>query len=256
MGRVDNKVVVITGAGGGMGRSTAQLLAKEGAKVAVTDIDSDGINETVSLVESEGGIARAWTMDVTDERDVSHTIEEIVAEFRQIDVLVNNAGLTGPDGRLHEISVEEWETVFAVDVKGVFLCSKHVIPHMIEQGGGSIINFSSILGLVGRPELPPYSAAKGAVTTMTKNMAVSYGKDKIRVNSVHPGTILTPLVEELASREEGGIEGYRERLGKDHPIGDIGAPNDVAYAVLYLASDESAFTTGLSMTIDGGYTAA
>jgi len=163
--------------------------------------------------------------------------------------------VTGVDKPTHEVTEAEWDAVFDVDVKGVFFCTKHAVPYMKQNGKGSIVNLSSIYGLVGSPELAPYHAAKGAVTLMTRKDAVTYGKDNIRVNSVHPGTIMTPLVEELGSRMEGGLPAYEKMMAARHPIGHTGKPEDVAYGVLYLASDESSFTTGAQLAIDGGYTA-
>jgi NAD(P)-dependent dehydrogenase (short-subunit alcohol dehydrogenase family) len=176
-------------------------------------------------------------------------------EFGKIDVLVNNAGIVGTTKPTHEISEEEWDRLMTINVKGVFFCTKHVIPYLQKNGGGSIINLSSIYGLVGAADVPPYHASKGAVRLMSKTDAMLYAKDKIRVNSVHPGFIWTPLTETLGEQFPQGVEVYREHLNKLHPLGHVGEPNDIAYGILYLASDESKFVTGSELVIDGGYTA-
>lgn len=155
----------------------------------------------------------------------------------------------------HEIEEEEWDHVIDINVKGVFLCTKHAIPLMRTRGGGSIVNLSSIYGIIGAADLPPYHASKGAVRLMTKNDALLYAPDGIRVNSVHPGFIWTPLVEKLAERSSEGLEVFRQKLDSLHPIGHVGEPDDVAHAIVYLASDEAKFVTGSELVVDGGYTA-
>jgi NAD(P)-dependent dehydrogenase (short-subunit alcohol dehydrogenase family) len=255
MNRVENKVAVVTGGISGIGRATSVLLAQEGAKIAVVDLSDEGAQDLISEIESFGGTAKFWLLDTTQEQDVSRVFAEIVDEFGQIDVLVNNAGIAGVNKPTHEIAEDEWDSVMNINEKGVFLCSKHAIPYMLKSGGGSIINMSSVYGLIGAGDLPPYHAAKGAVRLMSKNDAILYAKDKIRVNSVHPAYIWTPLVEALAEESAEGVEAFRKQLDACHPIGHVGEPNDVAYGVLYLASDESKFVTGSEMVIDGGYTA-
>ncbi|MEK8070681.1 SDR family NAD(P)-dependent oxidoreductase [Rhodococcoides navarretei] len=255
MSRLNDKVAIVTGSGKGMGRAMATLFAAQGAAVAVTDVsEKDGL-ETVRLIEEQGGRAAFWRLDVSDEAEVSSVFEQVSAEFGKLDILVNNAGISGVDKPTHEVTEAEWDAVFAVDVKGVFFCTKHAIGHLRSNGGGSIVNISSIYGLVGSHEMAPYHAAKGAVTIMTKKDAVTYGRDGIRVNSVHPGTILTPFVRELAERSEGGLRGYLDIMEPKHPIGHVGEPEDVANAVLFLASDEARFVHGAALVVDGGYTA-
>jgi NAD(P)-dependent dehydrogenase (short-subunit alcohol dehydrogenase family) len=255
MDRIKNKVAVVTGGALGIGRAICLRFAKEGAVVAVTDILAEQGQEAIGEIREQGGVAEFWHLDVTREAEVQRVFAEVRGRFGAVNILVNNAGISGADKPTHEITVEEWDRVMAVNVKGVFLCTKHAIPHMRQAGGGGIINLSSIYGLVGGPDIPPYHASKGAVRLMTKTDALLYAKDKIRVNSVHPGFIWTPLVEDLGRRSAGGVEEYRKNLDSLHPLGHVGEPDDVAYGVLYLASDESKFVTGSELVIDGGYTA-
>lgn len=255
MGRVTGKVAVVTGGAMGIGRGICELLAREGAAVAVTDIQDTQGEAVAAGIRAAGGTAQFWHLDVSREAEVAATLAAVSAQFGPITILVNNAGLAGVDKPTHEVSEAEWDAVFAVDVKGVFFCTKHIVPIMRAAGGGSIINLSSIYGLIGSPDVPPYHAAKGAVRLMTKTDAMFYAKDHIRVNSVHPGTILTELVDEMARNSPEGYEDYMKGRYAIHPLGIIGEPLDVAYGVLYLASDEARFVTGTELIIDGGYTA-
>lgn len=254
MNRVEGKVAVVTGAAKGIGRATAELLAREGALVAATDVDADALREVVAGIEGVVGTARAWELDVTDETAVGRVMSEVADHFGRLDVLVNNAGIAGANRPTHEVTAEEWRRVMDVNVEGVFFCTKHAIPHLREAGGGSIVNLSSIYGLVGAADSPPYHASKGAVRLMSKTDAMLYADDGIRVNSVHPGYVWTPMVEE-ALEERGELEEKREQVAALHPLGRLGEPEEVAYAILYLASDESAFVTGSELVVDGGYTA-
>ena len=253
--RVKNKVVIVTGGALGIGEAACYLLAKEGAKVAVTDINAAEGKRVKEKINQDGGTADFWVMNTSDEGEVKKVLGEINKEFGKIDVLVNNAGIAGINKPTHEVSEEEWDKVININVKGVFLCTKHAIPYMQKNGSGSIINLSSIYGLIGAPDLPPYHASKGAVRLMTKTDALLYAKDKIRVNSIHPGYIWTPLVETLAKASGEGIEAFRAKLDSLHPIGHVGEPDDIGYAIVYLASDESQFITGSELVVDGGYTA-
>lgn len=254
MGRVEGKVAIVTGGALGIGKATCLLLAEEGAKVAVTDILDKQAQELAKKIKSIGGVAEFWRLDVSNEKEVEKTFADIHKKFGRIDVLVNNAGIAGVSKPTHEISEEEWDKVMAVNVKGVFFCTKHVVPYMKKTGGGSIINLSSIYGIVSAPDVPPYHASKGAVRIMTKTDAFLYAKDKIRVNSVHPGFIWTPMVEDYL-KSQGDVEEGRKYLDTLHPIGHVGEPEDIAYGIVYLASDESKFVTGSELVIDGGYTA-
>lgn len=254
MGRVDGKVAIVTGASKGIGRATARLLAEEGADVAVTDVAEEEGHDLVERIKESGGSARFWSLDVSSENEVENTFQEIAEDLGGIDILVNNAGISGTDKPTHELTEDEWDQVMAVNEKGVFFCTKHAIPFMQEAGQGSIINLSSIYGIISAPDIPPYHASKGAVRLMTKTDALTYAEDNIRVNSVHPGFIWTPLVEEYLE-EKGDVEEGRKQLDELHPIGHVGEPEDVAQGILYLASDESKFVTGTELVIDGGYTA-
>jgi NAD(P)-dependent dehydrogenase (short-subunit alcohol dehydrogenase family) len=252
MNRLQDKVALVTGGALGIGRSACLLMAAEGAKVAVCDIDDGAGEAAVAEVRRAAGRADYWHLDVSDEAQVRRVFEEVKQRFGLIDVLVNNAGIAGPNKATHELSEEEWDRVQAVNVKGVFLCTKHVVPQMKQAGGGSIVNLSSIYGIVSAPDLPPYHASKGAVRLMTKTDALLYAPDRIRVNSIHPGFIWTPLVQKhLGSMPD--PEAARQATAAMHPLGHMGEPDDIGWGCVYLASDESKFITGSELVIDGGY---
>ena len=254
MKRLENKTAIITGGALGIGRAACILFAKEGAKVAVTDVlDKEGL-DVVEQIHSCGGAAEFWHLDTSNEQHVNKVIDEIASKFGKINVLVNNAGISGTNKPTHEITSEEWDRVMNINVKGVFFCTKYCIPYMIKSGGGSIINLSSIYGLVSAEDVPPYHASKGAVRLMSKTDALFYAKNNIRVNSLHPGFIWTPMVENFA-KSTGDVETTKKYLESLHPLGHIGDAEDIAYGLLYLASDESKFVTGSELVIDGGYTA-
>jgi len=255
MNRVKDKVAIVTGAALGIGRAASILLAREGAKVAITDLHDKAGRLLAAEITSAGGVADYWHMDVAHESEVKSTFAEIRERFGRIDVLVNNAGIAGANKPTDQLTEEEWDRVQAVNVKGVFFCTKHVIPYLRQAGGGSIINLSSIYGLISAPDIPPYHASKGAVRLMSKTDALLYANEGIRVNSIHPGYIWTPLVEALARESPKGPEAFRKHLASLHPLGRVGEPDDIAYGIAYLASDESKFVTGSELVIDGGYTA-
>lgn len=255
MKRVAGKVAVVTGGAVGIGEAAALLLAREGAKVAVTDIQDQEGRRVAERIEAEGGTAGYWNLDVGDEAQVEKVMDEVVEAFGEITVLVNNAGISGANKPTHEITEEEWDKVQRVNVKGAFFCTKHVIPSMKRAGGGSLIHLSSIYGLVGAPDVPPYHASKGAVRLMAKTDAMIYAPDGIRANSIHPGYIWTPMVEGHLRGSGVDLEQGRKDLAELHPIGHVGEVEDIAYGILYLASDESKFVTGTELVIDGGYTA-
>jgi NAD(P)-dependent dehydrogenase (short-subunit alcohol dehydrogenase family) len=253
-GRVKGKVVVVTGGALGIGRATAKMLADEGAAVAVTDVKDVEAQSVIAEICQQGGLAHYWHLDVSNESQVSNVFGEIKAKFGNITVLVNNAGIAGASKPTHELSEEEWDAVQDVNVKGVFFCTKHVIPQMMAAKKGSIINLSSIYGIVSAPDVPPYHASKGAVRLMTKTDALLYARNGIRVNSIHPGFIWTPMVEGYLACQ-GEVEAGRRTVDALHPLGHMGEVDDIAYGVIYLASDESKFVTGTELIIDGGYTA-
>lgn len=253
MMRLKNKVALITGSAMGIGESACGLMAREGARVAVTDIDDERGAAVTKRINHDGGHAVFWHLDVSDEDQVRQVFAEVKRFFGPITVLVNNAGIAGPNKPTHELTVEEWELVQAVNVRGVFLGTKHVIAQMKEAHGGSIINLSSIYGLVSAPDVPPYHASKGAVRMMTKTDALLYAADRIRVNSIHPGFISTPMVHKHLHTMEDPVAA-RKAVVDLHPLGHLGEPNDIGWACVYLASDESKFVTGSELVVDGGYT--
>ena len=241
-GRLDAKVCVITGAGSGIGRASALLFAREGACVVVADVDRAGAEETVKLVHADGGKANAFFADVADPDDARRLADETARAERRI------AGV----GTVHETSTELWDKVMAVNVRGVFLVSKFVVPHMIERKRGSIINMSSTIAEIGLAQRASYAASKGAILALTRAMQVDYAPFGIRVNALLPGTIATPFVEKYLresypSREE-GLKAIRKR----QLTSELGRPEDVASAALFLASDESSFVMGTGLFVDGG----
>ena len=256
MNRVQGKTCIVTGGAVGIGHACVQRLAEEGAAVAIFDrMDGEG-QALADAITHDGGNARYWHVDVTREADVARAIDEVADHFGGVDVLVNNAGISGSTKLTHEISEAEWDLVQAVNVKGVLFCCKHAIPHMRRAGGGSIVNLSSIYGLVGAPDVPAYHASKGAVRLMSKTDAMSYAPDRIRVNSVHPGYIWTPMVEHhLQASGATDIDAARAEVGRLHPLGHMGDADDIAWGVVYLASDQARWVTGSELVIDGGYTA-
>jgi cyclopentanol dehydrogenase len=254
--RLAGKVALISGGARGMGAAEARLLAREGAKVVIGDLLEEEGQQVAAEINEAGGEALFTTLDVTREEDWKQAIEATVRRFGTLHVLVNNAGIGGeraPGGGpipLDGLTAEQWDRVQDVNSKGVFLGTKHAIPEMRKAGGGSIINISSIYGLVGSSGATAYHASKGAVRLFTKATAVQHGREGIRANSVHPGFIETPMTDHLRSDPE-----CREDLVRRTPLGRIGVPADVASGVLFLASDESSFMTGSELVIDGGYTA-
>ncbi len=255
MNRLKDKVALVTGGALGIGRACVERMAEEGAALAIVDcLDAEG-EALAATLRARGLRAAYWHADMRREAEVQAAIDAAVAQFGSLQVLVNNAGVSGPSKPTHELSEAEWDAVQAVNVKGVFFATKHAIPHLRRAGGGSIINLSSIAGLVATGSVAPYHASKGAVRLMTKNDALLYAADGIRVNSIHPAYIWTPMVEAHLRLQGGDLDAAKAAAAAAHPLGRIGEPDDIAWCAVYLASDESRFATGAEFVIDGGYTA-
>lgn len=247
MGRLTDKVGVITGGAGGIGKVTAELLLKEGAKVVLVDLFREALDKTKGELQRFGDVT-AVQADVSDEGDVKNYVETAVRQYGKIDVFFNNAGIEGKVAPITEQKVEDFDQVMSVNVRGVFLGLKHVLPVMMKQGGGSIINTSSVAGLHGSPNVSPYIASKHAVVGLTKAAAVEAARSNVRVNSIHPSPVNTRMMRSL----EEGLEVSQEALAKTIPLRRYGEPIDIANLVLFLASDESAFITGVQYRVDGG----
>lgn len=255
MNRLLGKIAIVTGGAVGIGRACVIRMAEEGAKVAIVDVlDREG-GLLADELAGQGLKAAFWKADVASEAALKHAIDAAAAHFGGVNVMINNAGVSGSPKPTDQVSEEEWDRVQAVNVKGVFFGTKHVIPHLRVSGGGAIVNLSSIAGLVGIGNIAPYHASKGAVRLMTKNDAITYAAEKIRVNSIHPGYVWTPMVENHLRSTAPDLEAAKAAAGLVHPVGHMGEPDDVAWAVVYLASEEAKFVTGAELAIDGGYTA-
>ncbi len=253
MKRLQDKVCLITGAGSGIGQATAKLFASEGAIVVVADIDDRGARSTTGAIGKAGGRASAQHVDVTDEQDTVALAARVVRRFKRIDVLFNNAGISGV-GDIIETEPELFDRVMRVNVRGVYLMARAVVPHMIKQRSGSIINMSSCIAEIGLARRVSYAASKGAVLAMTKSMQVDVAQHGIRVNALLPGTILTPFVERYLKESYADPEEGYASIRKRQLTSDLGRPEDVASAALYLASDESRFVMASGLVVDGGVT--
>jgi NAD(P)-dependent dehydrogenase (short-subunit alcohol dehydrogenase family) len=245
-----DKVALITGGASGIGRATALLFAREGAAVAIADLNEKAGTETVAEITASGSKAVLVQADVTRAVDCRHVVEQVIREFGTIHVLFNNAGIIRR-ASVVDLSVEDWDRVMAVNVKSVFLMSREVLPIMLNSGGGSIINMASGWGLAGGPKAAAYCASKGAVVLMTKAMAVDHGRQNIRVNCICPGDTDTGMLrteaQQLSEREEQFVAESARR-----PLGRVGKPEEIAKAALYLASDAASFVTGTALVVDGG----
>lgn len=252
-GRLVNKITVITGAGSGIGKCSALLFAREGATVVVNDRNEDNGLATVKEIKEAGGQAFFAGADVSEPDSVMVMVKIIIGEYGRIDVLFNNAGISHV-GALHEVEVEQWEKIMEVNVKGVFLPSKYILPHMMEKNAGVIINMSSCVAEIGLAKRAAYSATKGAVLALTKAMQVDYAPYGIRVNALVPGTIMTPFVQHYLKNSYDDPQAAIASIKKRQLSGELGTPEDVAHAALFLASDESKFMMGSPLYIDGGAT--
>ncbi len=257
MGRLENKVAIITGSAEGIGEATAKLFSKEGAKVVVADINEKKGQQVVKEIERSGGDAFFFLLDVTKEEQWKSLMGMTIQKYGKLNVMVNNAGISRAKD-IENTTLKDWNEIMAVNATGVFLGTKYAIETMKDNGDlCSIINRSSIDGQIAEPGLFAYCASKGAVTILTKSAALCCGEKgyKIRVNSVHPGYVHTALTEEEARGYGLEPEEYFAKVGKQHPLGCIGEPDDIAYIDVYLASDESKWTTGAEFVVDGGWTA-
>ena len=256
IGRLSGKVAVVTGSGSGIGRGIARLFAKEGARVVVVDIRQEGGEETLRLIRDDGGEGMFVRASVLSTEEIKRMVEEVVRAYGRIDVLHNNAG--GWQLEQHDTVLEnteaEWDKLVDLNLKSIFIVSKQVIPQMVIQGGGSIINTITINAFLTQPGTAGYSAAKAGAYTLTKAMSLDYAKNRIRVNGVAPGEILTPLWENSYNSLPNAEE-VKASVLRRIPLGRFGAPSDVAYAALWLASDESQYVTGQIITVDGGISA-
>ncbi len=251
--RLAGKVAIITGAGMGIGAETARVFAREGAKVLIADINSDAGESVAEEIRKGDGEALHVHTDVRSEASVRHVVETAISMYGRLDVMFNNAGINLSKPTC-EVTQEEWDQVMAVNLRGPFFGCKYALPVMAKQRSGSVINTSSNAGLVGRPNYGCYSAAKGGVEILTKSLAIDYAKYGVRVNSIAPGSVLTPLAESIfASKADPAAA--KQNLADACPMKVLGLPSDIAYAALYLASDESRFVTGATLRVDGGRTA-
>ena len=257
MFRLDKKTAFVTGAGSGIGESIARLFAQQGAHVVLADIQEDAAQRVAAEIQNAGGSARVQRLDVAEEPQVRAAIEQVASAEGRLDILVNNAGISHV-GSILETSLEDWERIMRVNARGVFLCAREGLRQMLAQspGGGAIINMSSVAATMGIERRLPYCASKGAVLALTRSIAIDFATQGIRCNAICPGTVQTPFVDGYLARNFAGREDeVRQQLHARQPVGRMGRPDEIAYAALYLASDEAAFVTGSALVIDGGWTA-
>ena len=254
-GRVDGKVALVTGGASGLGAESARRLAREGANVALTDLAAEAGQAVADEIEAAGGTALFLTQDVTDEPRWAEVVEAVLSRFGRLDVLVNSAGVASGLQPLLEATYESWKRIIDINLDGTFLGVRAAAPAMVAAGRGSIINISSILGKVGQPGAAAYCASKGGVLMLTKAAALEFAPLGVRVNSVHPGYIETPMVVNALRQSENENE-LRDLIISRHALGRLGVPREIADAIVFLASDESSFMTGSELVVDGGYTAA
>ena len=249
LNRFVDKVVLITGAGGGIGRATSLAFAREGAKIVVVDFNAETAAETVRLIEAEGGTAILLKVDISDESQVKGMVEQTIAQFGKLDVAFNNAAVDVHSTMLVDTSEQIWDRVIDTNLKGTFFCLKYQIPAMTAQGGGAIINTSSLAAVTTAPGIPAYTASKHGVVGLTKASALESIKQGVRINAVLPGAVLTPLLESHLK-----IPGMKEHIENQHPIGRWAYPEEIANVVMFLASDHASFIVGQPIVVDGGAT--
>ncbi|WP_339763672.1 glucose 1-dehydrogenase [uncultured Hoeflea sp.] len=255
MGQFSGKTALVTGSGAGIGRATALKFASEGANVVVSDIHVPGGEETVEMIHKAGGTAMFQRADVSKAEDVAALVAGVVDEYGRLDCAVNNAGIEGTIAPFADQTEANYDAIMGINAKGTFLCMQAEIRHMLQAGGGTIVNLASIAGLIGFPGLSPYVASKHAVIGMTKNTALEYGKDGIRVNAVCPGGIDTRMLDSLADQATSGSQTSAQMMDPLHPLGRIGTPVEVANLIVWLSSPEASFMLGAIVPVDGGYVA-
>ena len=251
--KLKGKVAMITGAAIGIGAATAVLFAQEGAEVALTDVDTVHGQETCRKIREAGGMCRFYEMDVSNAAHVARATAEIIRDFKRVDILVNNAGIWRP-GRVTDLDEETWDRVLDTNLKSVFLVSKHILPVMIQAGGGVVINVASVAGLVGAPEASAYAASKGGIVNLSRSMALDFAPYNIRVNCLCPGMTDTAQGDTVVGHYKPEMN-PTEAKRTWQPLQRVGTPEDIAKAALYIASDDAAFMTGSIFVIDGGLTA-
>ena len=257
MASFDGKVVIITGGALGIGQATAWEFAKEGAKVAIADVNREAGEATVAQVERLGGEGLMLQADVSDSSECRRVVEATVGRFGGVDILFNNVGIQPPESyvNVEDTPEEMWDRIIGVNLKSCFLMSKYAIPEMRKRGGGVIISTASVQGLQSQPLVPPYAASKGGILALTRQMSLDYAKDNIRVLAVCPGSIDTPMLRAAAGVAGGDPDEVVSQWGAAHPIGRVGTGQDIANAVLFLSSEKASFMTGEHVNVDGGYMA-
>lgn len=254
MGEFAGKVVIVTGGALGIGAGISSAFAQAGASVAIADVNEAAANEQAEQLTSAGNTAMSVIGDVSRAQDAGWIIDAVIDRFGRLDVLVNNAGIHPMDSfvRAEDTSEELWDRILGINLKGVFLMSKHALPEIRRSGGGVIVNIASVQGLQSMPGVPAYAASKGGVLSLTRNLALDYAPDKIRVVAICPGVVESEIVRAGARSEGGDVQANLKRYGSLHPVGHIGQPSDIASAAMFLASDEARFITGEHLCVDGG----